>query len=74
MRSNPLNMKYSLDEKGNFDGQTEYGYISFGKFVVSVMAFKEGKVHWTTWTEGATHPEEYYCDDGDLGGWGEKSG
>lgn len=41
---NPFYMKYALDEEGNFNGQTGYGYISFEKFVDAVTAFKEGRV------------------------------
>ncbi|MCJ1416766.1 hypothetical protein MMC32_003104 [Xylographa parallela] len=41
---NPFYMKYAADEEGNFNGQTGYGYISFEKFVDSVIALNEGRV------------------------------
>ena len=41
---NPFYMKYAPDEEGNFHGQTDYGYISFEKFVDAVAALKAGKV------------------------------
>ena len=41
---NPFYMKYTPDEEGNFGGQTGYGYISFEKFVDSVVALKEQRV------------------------------
>lgn len=37
-------MRYAPDEKGNFGGQTGYGYISFEKFVDAVSALNDGRV------------------------------
>lgn len=36
-------MKYAPDERGNFAGQSGYGYISFEKFVDAVSDLNEGK-------------------------------
>ncbi|KAL2043030.1 hypothetical protein N7G274_004089 [Stereocaulon virgatum] len=36
--------EYALDEKGNFNVQTGYGYIKFEKFVNAVAALKAGNV------------------------------
>lgn len=36
-------MKYAPDEKGNFAGQSGYGYISFEKFVDAIDELKAGE-------------------------------
>ncbi|KAK7531302.1 uncharacterized protein J3D65DRAFT_110074 [Phyllosticta citribraziliensis] len=40
---NPFYMKYAPDEKGNFAGQSGYGYISFEKFVDAINELKTGE-------------------------------
>ncbi|KAK8199549.1 D-galacturonic acid reductase [Phyllosticta capitalensis] len=40
---NPFYMKYAPDEKGNFAGQSGYGYISFEKFVDAIDELKAGE-------------------------------
>jgi D-galacturonate reductase len=37
-------MKYAPDERGDFAGQSGYGYVSFEKFVDAVADLKDGKV------------------------------
>lgn len=37
-------MKYSPDEEGSFNSQTDYDYISFDKFVDAIAALKENRV------------------------------
>ncbi|KAF4552196.1 Hypothetical protein D9617_11g010450 [Elsinoe fawcettii] len=41
---NPFYMKYAPDERGNFAGQSGYGYVSFEKFVDAVTDLKDGVV------------------------------
>jgi D-galacturonate reductase len=41
---NPFYMKYAPDERGEFAGQSGYGYVSLEKFVDAVGELKEGAV------------------------------
>ena len=40
---NPLFMKYEPDEKGEFAGQSGYGYQSISAFIEAVLAIREGR-------------------------------
>ena len=35
-------MRYAPDERGNFNGQSGYGYVSFEKFIQAVTGVNEG--------------------------------